>query len=97
MYLFDNCSTVLPTCERTYYAAFRHDGIDPRSRNSYEMGDHNQALATSGKTNIGYMDGHVGNIKYRDWMNMGKPAWYTETDWRGTYWGPMFHGLSRNN
>jgi len=97
MYCMDNVSTVIPTIERTYYAAFRHDGLDPRSRKSYEAGDHNLALATTGKTNIVYMDGHCGNIKYKTWMDMGAPSWYSSSDWRYTYWGPMFHGLTTSN
>jgi len=63
--LADNNQTGQYRCDYTNWIAYRHDGNNPYPLN------YNGAISTSapGKSNILYMDGHVGNVRYLDIMN----------------------------
>lgn len=95
IYVAENGTTVLPTLEAVYMAAFRHGGIDARARNNDTGRNDAAASATTGASNIVYMDGHVGSLKYAEWKGLGTPSDYSSGDWRDDpeRWGALLHGF----
>ena len=60
--LTDNNRKSSYRCDYTDYIAYRHDGNNPYPLN-YSGGI---SLGTPGKSNILYMDGHAGSVRYID-------------------------------